>query len=373
MKTSYKINLVIIAVIVSLGISGLSYGEQTYKVALFAQRSEGDAFWTLIEKFMRAACNDLGMELIIYYAHDSRPKMERNVEKAVSGPNKVDALVFPNHKTVAPELIEIANEAQVPAILFNSGVTEENQAKTGLPREKFPYWIGQLLPDDEGAGFTLTNILIDAAKAQGKIDADGKVHLLGFTGTVSDTAAIERAKGLERAVESRDDAVLHQIVPAGWDPRDAKQRFLGLMDRYDEHLISVAWAASDLMSIGLAEGAQELNLVPGQDLFTGGVDWTQEGVDAVKSGTMTATMGGHFMEGGWAAVLLYDYFHGADFAEESVDMRSPMRALTKENIDVFIRFSQSDWEHIDFTKFSKKLNPELEKYDFSFDAVMKQF
>jgi ABC-type sugar transport system substrate-binding protein len=127
------------------------------------------------------------------------------------------------------------------------------------------------------------------------------------------------------------------------------------------------------MSIGIAEGAQEQNLLPGQDIFTGGVDWTKEGVDAVKSGIMTATMGGHFMEGGWAVVLLYDYFHGADFAEESVDMRSPMVALTKENIDAYIRFSQSDWEQIDFTKFSKKLNPKLKKYNFSLDAVLDQF
>ena len=223
MKTNYTMNVVMIAVIVSLLIPSISSGEQTYKIALFAQRSEGDAFWGLIEKFMQAACNDLGMELTIYYAHDSRPKMEANVEKAVSGPNKVDALIFPNHKTVAPELIEIANKAQVPAILINSGITEANQAKTGLPREKFPYWIGQLLPDDEGAGFTLANILIEAAKAQGKVDSDGKVHIIGVTGTVSDTAAIERAKGLERAVKSRNDAVLHQIVPtSGWDPADAK-------------------------------------------------------------------------------------------------------------------------------------------------------
>jgi hypothetical protein len=54
-------------------------------------------------------------------------------------------------------------------------------------------------------------------------------------------------------------------------------------------------------------------------------------------------------------------------------MRSPMTALTKDNIDAYIQFSQSDWEQIDFTKFSKKLNPGLQKYDFSFDAVLAQF
>jgi ABC-type sugar transport system substrate-binding protein len=371
--TNSTISIVIITLAASLMMPGLTYGEQKYRIALFAQRSEGDAFWTLIENFMQAACHDLGMELTIYYAHDSRPKMKANVQKATEGANKADALVFPNHKNVAYQLIEIAGKAEIPAILINSGVVKENQAKVGKPREKFSSWIGQVLSDDEGAGFQLANILIDTAKKQGKIGPDGKIHVIGITGTVSDTAAVERSKGLKRAIQGRDDAVLHQIVPANWDQADAKQRVVGLMDRYAEHQVSVLWTASDLMSIGAAEGAEELNLVPGQDIFTGGVDWTNEGVEAVKSGTMLATMGGHFMEGGWAAVLLYDYFHGADFAEEFTEMLSPMMALTKDNIDAYIQFSQSDWEQIDFTKFSKKLNPELQKYDFSFDAIMKQF
>lgn len=340
------------------------------RIALFAQRASGDPFWTMIERFMQAACHDLGMELTVYYAENDRGKMLKNVKTAVAAPQKPDALVFPNLKEIAPDLIKVADQARVPAILINSGVSEEFRAEIGLPKEKFPFWIGQILPDDVGAGAELARLLIETAKKRGNIGADGLVHLFGITGTISDMAAKLRAEGLEQAVEQRTDAVLHQVVPANWDQADAKQRFIGLMGRYPA--TTVAWAASDLMAIGIAEGSKEKNLPSGQPIVTGGVDWTNEGIAAVQSGQLVASMGGHFMEGGWAAVVFYDYFQGVEAAQQAIDVRSPMIALTKENLGAYLQFQQADWEQIDFKAFSKAATPGVTAYDFRFDAVLKQ-
>ncbi len=340
------------------------------RIALFAQRASGDPFWTMIERFMQAACHDLGMELTVYYAENDRGKMLRNVKNAVAAPQKPDALVFPNLKEIAPDLIKVADQARVPAILINSGVSEAFRAEIGLPKEKFPFWIGQILPDDVGAGAELARLLIETAKQRGNVGADGLVHLFGITGTISDMASKFRAEGLEQAVEQRTDAALHQVVPANWDQVDAKQRFIGLMGRYPA--TTVVWAASDLMAIGIAEGSKEHNLPSGQPIVTGGVDWTSEGIAAVQSGQLVASMGGHFMEGGWAAVVFYDYFQGVEAAQQAIDVRSPMIALTKENLDAYLQFQQADWEQIDFKAFSKAATPGVTEYDFRFDAVLKQ-
>ena len=91
------------------------------------------------------------------------------------------------------------------------------------------------------------------------------------------------------------------------------------------------------MALGVVEGIKELGLVPGQDIVTGGFDWSEKGVEAVVKGEIEVTMGGHYMEGAWVAVLIYDYFNGVDFKDESLRMKSNMGALTKENIDDYLQ------------------------------------
>lgn len=79
------------------------------------------------------------------------------------------------------------------------------------------------------------------------------------------------------------------------------------------------------------------------------------------------------MEGSWVLILMYDYLKGHDFKGESIDMRSEMYALTRKNVDVYLElFGSLDWGKIDFTKFSKFLNPKLEKYPFHLKSILQQ-
>ncbi len=339
---------------------------KTYEIAMFVPHSKGDSFWTPLENFMRAAGNDLGMTLRVYFAEGSRVKMREQIKEATEGPNKVDAVVFQNFKQGGPSFLKIAEAAQVPAFLFNAGV---DHTKAGKPREKYKHWLGEMLPDDERAGFDLTNILLDTALERDiPLGPYGKLEMIAITGVVSDGAAIEREKGLQRAVSSRSDVELRQVVPANWKQSEAKQRFTKITKRYKH--ITVAWAANDPMALGVLDGAKEINM----PIITGGVDWTNEALQAVQSGKLVATIGGHFMEGGWVMVLLHDYFQGKDFAAESVSIKSKMGVLTQKNVKAYFeQFGDGNWEAIDFKQFSKVHNPELAEYDFSLYSVLNQF
>lgn len=345
------------------------YAESTKSLALFISRSEGDAFWGPVVDFTQAACDNLGMNLKVYYADSNLIKMRRQVKKVARSKNPPDAIIVHNFIGVGISVLKEGEKAKVPVFLFNSGV---DYKKAGKPREKFKYWIGDMLPDDEGAGYDLANFLVDKAKKNKKTGPDGKVHVLGIEGKVSAAASILRKAGLERAMKKRNDAILHQIVPANWSQDEAKSRFLVMKKRYPH--ISVAWAASDLMSIGVTEAVKSLSMKPNKDIFTGGVDWAKPALDSVNSGIMTATGGGHFMEGGWVAVLLYDYLHGIDFAKETVMMRSKQHLLHDGNIGNYLKhFGGGDWGKIDFKQFSKKLNPKIKKYKFGLNVLMEQF
>ena len=77
-------------------------------------------------------------------------------------------------------------------------------------------------------------------------------------------------------------------------------------------------------------------------------------------------------------VLLYDYFHGFDFAEESLEMKTPMGIVSSKNIDLYLdrlkpeKLVPENMEKIDFTQYSKVFNSELKRYQFDFDSILEQ-
>ena len=214
--------------------------------------------------------------------------------------------------------------------------------------------------------------MIAAARDRGLGGSHERIGIVALTGNMSDSAAIERNKGLTRAVEESPEADLLQMVPARWNRDQARRKAHGLIKRYPDCV--VLWGANDPMALGGIDAARTLGLDPGRNFLVGGIDWNRPALEAIRKGGMVASIGGHFMEGGWVLVMLHDLFHGRDFADdEGADLRSEMGVLDAGNIATYIdRFSNSDWDRIDFTRFSKILTPAVERYDFSLNAVLEQ-
>ncbi len=88
----------------------------------------------------------------------------------------------------------------------------------------------------------------------------------------------------------------------------------------------------------------------------------------VQSGEFTATVGGHFMDGAWALIMIYDDYHQH---LKTCPSKSAFAAVTRENIAEFRAFFSNDsWNEVDFRKFSMTLNPGLRQYDFSIRAML---
>ena len=342
------------------------------RVAFFNPQNADDPFWQTVDRFMRAAANDLNIEVTTHVAEHDRAKMIEQVRTAVSAPDKPDFIVFKNFKSNAPEVLEIAQQYGVKSFIFNAGLTTEEHVLHGGPREHYSHWIGQMLPGDELAGYNLANALIQRARALKLFNKGGKIVMAGLTGNLSDSAASERNVGLGRALEENPDVSFAQLVPARWDRKEAMQKSDGLLHRYPD--LSVIWAANDPMALGVVEAAQKAGLRPGYNFITGGVDWNLPALQAIKDKSMHTSIGGHFMEGGWVMVLLYDYVHGFDFAKEGgASVASEMAALTSTNVKKYQeKFLNEDWDRIDFTLFSRVKNASQKAYDFSLDRVLDQ-
>jgi len=317
---------------------------------------------------MQASATDLDIELKVYYAGVNRWKHAEIADKVVAF--KADYLVMYPVRGHARYLLETMEKAKIKTLFINTDIYSGDKEIFGSPRDKFKYWIGHIFPDDRQAGYDLADFLIRAAEKKKLYNKDRKIELIGISGAHESNAAIFRNEGLNQAVKDHKQN-LHQILFAKWKRQKATDATLKLIQRYPD--TQVFWAASDSMSLGIIDAIEKMKKTPGQTIITGGVDWMPGALSAVRSGKMTATMGGHFMEGGWAMVFLHDYHNGRDFSEsEGVTMNSKMGVIHEGNVEKYYQyFKTGNWDKIDFKQFSKIYNPKIKKYDFSLEAVLQ--
>lgn len=372
MRKMYKV--FIIAIFCSLIMSVFSpavFCQEPIRVSFINPGRIDETFWVMASHFMQAAADDLGMELEILQTDRNHLKAVRLAKEVVQRATPPDYLIVVNEKTVADHMIQAADAAGVKVFLMINGFLGEQAVAMGAPREKYPNWIGELIPNNQHAGYQEANILIEYALAHEKRVADGKLHLLGISGDQVTHASVERVKGLEQAVVEYPQVLLKQIIPGKWNREQAYGITTKIFNRYPE--IRIIWSANDTMALGVIDGLSELGKKSGEDIFLGGVNWEKEAIMAIKERKMVVSLGGHFMIGGWVMVLLHDYHYGQDFSSEGVEREYQMSVVDTGNVETYLEhLGEQNWQKIDFTRFSKQKNPTLNTYNFSLDAILHQ-
>ena len=108
------------------------------------------------------------------------------------------------------------------------------------------------------------------------------------------------------------------------------------------------------------------------DAWFSGVNTSTEALEAIKSGRLTSLAGGHFITGAWALVMIYDYHHGRDFADEGLELERPMFAtFTPRLADLYLERFGGGFQNVDFRRYSKVKNRELKRYNFGFAQLLE--
>ncbi len=159
---------------------------------------------------------------------------------------------------------------------------------------------------------------------------------------------------------------LGEILPDDAEAGYLLARTLMLRSQPD---IDVIWAANDAMALGALDAARTAGRAPGKDLFLGGIDLGYETLVAICEGSLTVSIGGHFLDGARAILLVHDHHRGLDF--EPWKIRSPLVSATHENAGRCCRFfEERAWGTVDFTRFSRAGNPHAEPPGFSLDSLV---
>ena len=157
-KILFCVSLIVFSFLIGIFSPSLLYGK-TFEIAIFVPRE--DPFWKKTILFTDEAVSDLGMKLRVYNANDDPHKMIAQVRKTIQ--RGIDGIIFQAYQNSGERILRIAEKNNVPAILINSPLPQADL----LPRTKYEYWIGSVLPDDEKAGAVLIQQLINVARQRG--------------------------------------------------------------------------------------------------------------------------------------------------------------------------------------------------------------
>ncbi len=366
-----KKNTIVICLflLVFLGCSGSVLAKG--KVAWFESGSTSK-FWPIVEQIMVSAAEDLKLDLNIYTYNNDPFYMISLVKEVLADPSRrPDCILIHNYKKRGEKILELGEQFEVPVFLFNAGF--ENDLQVGKPREKYPHWIGQMLPDDEYGGYLLAKELILTAASLEK-NKSAPLQIVALEGNRTSSASIKRVAGLKRALAEHPEVIVNQFFHSKWKIELAREAFLVTHRRYPQ--TTIFWTASETMSIGVIEAAKEQGLLPGKDIVTGGFDLLPENKKYIESGEMTASVGGHYFEAAWALVLIHDYLHGIDFGtQETTSFSTKMTSQTLKDFnkfnDIYRVLSTSLLDTLDFGRLSKHLNPEVKRYNFDLDVFLQ--
>jgi len=339
-----------------------SFATTSIKVTFISPTPKGNPFWDNVISFMRASADDLAIDLtVIYNEAHHRTESITNTSKLVNSESKPDFIIGVFHKRTAQSLLHLINRNQTFLFTINTGIPEKQKTFIGMPRSKFKYWIGHSSPNDKKVGYLMAKELI--SKYENSHPNYQSLPILAISGTTDSTPSFDRNRGLHKALKEHPKVKLNQLVFSDWSQASAYKKSLGLLNRYPE--TKIIWAASDSIALGAVDARGD------KKILTSGTDWTSSGITAVKNGNIISSYGGHFTEGGFALVMLYDYFHGIDFVNDpGLKIETDFSKIDTLNVDQYqTLFADQNWQKIDFTRFSKKLTPSIRRYDFSWKAI----
>ncbi len=340
------------------------------EVILLNPSDRNSSFWNRITKLSHGAADDLGINLEVIYSDSHHFLQLKSIEKIIAQEKHPDFIMFMPFKESIEKTFSALEKAKIPFVTLERVYGVSALEFIGLPQEKYKYWLGEMYHDNVKASYDLSLKLVEASKKNSK-----HLNTIANTGD-SFSINFKRIEGLERVLMKNGLPEITQSVRANWKRKEAQLKFELLQKRYGD--INFVWAASDDMALGAADAAIQLNMKINKDIVVGGFDWTPEAIRAIDNGELTASVGGHFMQGAWALIKLYDHYNGLDIFQKGDNTDYvKMQVLDKTNVARYRQLMKSlDLSKIDFAKFSlshKANNSPEEGYRFTLEQFMNEY
>lgn len=307
-------------------------------------------FWNSYIDFMKKGAAELGVDLVVLNADNKPDQMVKSLEDLVARP--VDGIIFTPYWATAAKGLSLAKEAEIPVILTDSYPDFSPQTA------RFPDYKAFVGPSDADAGRQMAEALFAALKP----DADGKKVIGVVNGTAGTSVAIDRRKGLGDALKDHPEVVVAGEVDGNF-VRDTSQTVFESL--YQGHpAIKGVWAANGGTATGVMTALKNAGKKPGTDVVVVAMDLNPENVDAVKSGDLLFDIGGHWLQGGFALVMLFDEIKGKAVSKDQDNVKLKLLPLTKDRTAQFDADFPGGVPPYDFKAHSRTFTPDATPASF---------
>jgi ABC-type sugar transport system substrate-binding protein len=323
--------------------------KKTYKIGIIVP-TLGAQFWNNCVDFAKKGAGELGAELVVFNADNKADQINRYIEDAIA--SGIDGLIFVPYWSAGRKAVTECQEAGIPMITIDCFIDDIE------PQDQFAQYIGFIGPNDEDSGYRMAKALFAATAPA----SDGKKYIGVVQGTPGTTVAINREKGLDRALAEVNDVVVVGRVNGNFVREESQSAMEDLYQAHPE--ITGVWAANGGTATGVMTALKNAGKVPGKDVMVVAMDLNPENVDAVNASELLFDIGGHWLQGGFAMVMMYDYLNGFPIPAANKNVVLDLLPLTKDRIDQFNKDFPGGLPSFDFKQASKVYNPNAKQAYF---------
>ncbi len=319
---------------------------------------EGEPFWTKVQKIMEVSAAQQHVNLDVIYGEGNRYIQLAELNKYLKYRATPDYVVLLNYPGGAEQSMKLLEGFGVKFITLEQTIVAQEREAIGQPQQIYKNWLGEIYHDNFNAGKQLAEALILKAKEQNLTPQ--VVAINGHYGSESD----RRSAGLIEYL-TQHNLELNQTVYASWSKLEAMTKTEKLIQRYPT--MNVIWTASDLMALGAFTAIKDKT----QPFFIGGFDWLRDNLLLIKQKKLTASVGGHYLMGGWALTTLVDHHNGHSFWQNNTKIEIDLAVITQDNISQYdYLIDITDWSFLDFNQLSL-LDTKQSKYRFDVAQLSK--
>ncbi len=111
-------------------------------IVFFNSTPSDNPAWQRGETFMQAVADNLELNLEIYHANEDKYNLMNQIRNVLQAPTKPEAILFQQNDYYDKAILQLTDKFKIPAFMLSS--TSEPK-RYGIPRQQYPYWLGEML------------------------------------------------------------------------------------------------------------------------------------------------------------------------------------------------------------------------------------
>ena len=268
MMRTVRLAIALVTAGVASGLVGCGESDDT-KVVGFAQAGQ-ESSWRMAEtRSIREEAARRGYRLELTNAQNDQANQIGHIRSFIR--QGVDVILLaPQRETGWDEVLAEARAAKIPVVLVDRGV---RVADEGL-------YVTKIASDFVAEGRMAGRWLVKRLGGKGRI-----AELRGSDGS---SPAAGRAEGFRQAIANHDEMKIVDSRPGRFQRTEGKKAMADFLASGQK--IDAVYAHNDDMALGAIEAIQAAGLAPGKDIVLISIDGVRGAFEAMKAGTLNATV-----------------------------------------------------------------------------------